>query len=184
MNHFAEEVLQHTSYADEKRLGSPGQGRDGRSASLYAMATMNDLRESDSVKVPSLSTQESEKIRSVWQRKQNNLNTIFWLEIDGDPLNPVRADRKTVAQRCLSLARDYCTDLVPTKRWCSLVRPPSPAPRLCLLIRTSQSPSAPASMAQLNKETIKADVIAGASVAMMIIPQSMSYANIAGLSVQ
>lgn len=156
MNHFAEEVLQHTSYADEKRLGSPGQGRDGRSASLYAMATMNDLRESDSVKVPSLSTQESEKIRSVWQRKQNNLNTIFWLEIDGDPLNPVRADRKTVAQRCLSLARDYCTDLVPTKRWCSL----------------------------LNKETIKADVIAGASVAMMIIPQSMSYANIAGLSVQ
>jgi len=154
MDHFADDVMHATSYAAEDPVGSsPLPGRLHLSGILTSSSKSDAA---DPVKVPAIPTNESETIRSIWQRKQNNLNTVFWVEIEGDPLNPVRAERLTVAKRLTLMLRDYCVGLCPARSWLNM----------------------------LDFQTIKADVIAGLSVGKMIIPQSMSYANIAVLDVK
>ncbi|KAL3916060.1 MAG: hypothetical protein SGPRY_006980 [Prymnesium sp.] len=142
MDHFADDVMQKTSYnADSSRTQKSNSINDAELATS---------------KVPALSTQDSEIIRSLWQRKQNNMSTILWLEIEGDPMNPVKAGKSTVLKRLAKMFAQYWIGLFPCGNWFRL----------------------------LNKEAIKADIVAGFSVGMMIIPQSMSYANIAGLDVK
>ena len=130
MDHFADDVMHQTSYNETDLQASPMPGRR-LTDSLSGIINGSDRPSDNYQKVPAIPTNESETIRSIWQRKQNNLNTIFWVEIEGDPLNPVRAGKTTVMKRLCGMLRDYCKGLVPFKNWFVLVRrgPRRPAAR-------------------------------------------------------
>ncbi len=110
----------------------------------------------DPVDVPCMSMQESALIASRWERKKSSFMPV------GDPY----AEADNSSPLVMQLARQYCTC---ANAWSSLGR---------LLKRSFPVIEwAP----KVNSSSLKMDVIAGLTVAVMLIPQSMSYANIAGL---
>ena len=138
MDHFADDVMHNTSYNEADVQASPMPGRR-ITESLSGILTESN-RTSEYLKVPAIPTNESENIRSIWQLKQNNFSTIFWVEVEGDPLNPLKADRSTVTKRLLGMLRDYCFGLVPFKNWVRLVRR---SPRHPSAVHAASPPASP-----------------------------------------
>lgn len=115
-----------------------------------------DEDEESSVVVPTLTLNESAIIAARWNRKHSTFMPV------GDPY--AEPDNSTpYAKR---LAREYCTCsqlLVQLRRFVVYLFPVlNWAPKISL-------------------SSLRADVIAGLTVGVMLIPQSMSYADIAGL---
>jgi len=110
----------------------------------------------DKVDVPCMSLEASALIASRWERKKANFMPV------GDPYD--EPDNSTPFH--VQLARTYCTML----SCCGVLK--RLTVRLFPVLEWAP---------RINTATLRADVIAGLTVGVMLIPQSMSYADIAGL---
>lgn len=106
--------------------------------------------------VPGVSVEESALIAARWTRKQSTFMPV------GDPY----AEPDTTQPYASQFVRYYCTAFQLVKALRRLF--------IYLFPVLQWLPS-------MNSDKLKADVIAGITVGVMLIPQSMSYADIAGL---
>jgi sulfate transporter 4 len=116
----------------------------------------DDDEDEDDVDVPGMSMHESAIIARRWDRRKSHLMPV------ADPYG--EADENTSQARLLINA--YCTP-----------RSLTAAAKRFLLDTFPVLIWLP----KINRSSLKADVIAGITVGVMLIPQSMSYADIAGL---
>jgi len=120
-------------------------------------STLHDDKDEDvEVDVPGMSMHESAIIARRWDRRRSQLMPVQ------DPYGD--ADESTSLAR--SIINAYCTAR-------SLA---AAAKRIFLYLFSVLS-----WMPKTNRNSLKADMVAGLTVGVMLIPQSMSYANIAGL---
>jgi len=113
-------------------------------------------KEEEPVDVPCMNLEESELIKQRWERKKAAFMPV------GDPYE----ERDHSVPYVKQFARHYCTCAsVLSKIWATLCQL---FPVITWLPKTRLS-------------SLQADVIAGLTVGVMLIPQSMSYAAIAGL---
>jgi len=167
MDAFAENQM-----GREPASGTPAPPRRSRKASkeTYTPAELVEMEMEGSVQptlpvfvasdieteVPSIGIEESALIKQRWNRKQATFMPV------GDPY----AEPDTSKPYATQLATYYCT--------CFQLLHALKAFALTLFPVIGWLP-------KLNKDKLRADVIAGLTVGVMLIPQSMSYADIAGL---
>jgi len=107
--------------------------------------------------VPCMGCEESQKIAAQWERRKSTLQPVA---------DPYQEDEEKTMRRVVQLVQQFCTGQ-------RLMQGLKDAIFSCFPI-LGWAP-------KLTKAKIRADLIAGATVGVMIIPQSMSYAAIAGL---
>ena len=110
----------------------------------------------EDVDMPTMSMDESAVIARKWERRKSRFMPVA---------DPYGEPDENVSQARL-LINAYCT--------CASLG--SAAKRLLF-----ESVPALAWLPKMTRDTLKSDVIAGCTVGVMLIPQSMSYASIAGL---
>ena len=115
-----------------------------------------DAEDEDAQDVPVMSLDESVLIAARWERKRAAFMPV------GDPY----AEPDTSKPRAQQLAAHYCA--------CSTIGATAKGSMLTLFPVFTWLP-------KVNWASLRADVTAGLTVGVMLIPQSMSYANIAGL---
>ena len=127
-----------------------------RKAAEIAQGLLHPTDASEVIEVPNLSVEESGLIAARWNRKQSAFMPV------GDPY----AEPDTSVPYTKQLAAHYCT----SRQAMAVLR------RLVLQLFPVIG-----WMPKTTYSSLTADVIAGFTVGVMLIPQSMSYANIAGL---
>lgn len=144
------------SREEKKREKEEDTGGSSSSVPKQEGDASSSAMEAENVEVPVMSIEESGLIATRWNRKQSTFMPV------GDPYG----EPDTSIPYSQQLAKEYCTSSQLARfAWRSLV---SMFPFLDWLPKIS-------------KASLVADVVAGFTVGVMLIPQSMSYADIAGL---
>ena len=162
MDSFAENQMGRDDVASPSLIRPPERGsRSARNSKeggeeLRPSAQPDSSDHAEPVDVPMMSVEESSLIATRWNRKQSTFMPV------GDPF----AEPDTSVPFVQQLAREYCTSR-----------------QLGGLVKRTLVGFFPILewLPKMDKEKLIKDVIAGFTVAVMLIPQSMSYAKIAGL---